>query len=290
MQKISYTGDGKTSEFRFDFPFFDICNIIVQINNQPATEYNIITTPGTLDSDFPYIGGSIVFATAPGTLDHITITRQLPLARHTDYQPLSPITPTLLNQDLNYLIEIAKDFRDKIVDIETKYSAIIDQESTQNLLSKFDTIHTEITEFYNTLVELGDIDTIQQNIITNTNNISNLTNKTNGISDYVIESQTPTAENNYTWYRKYKSGWVEQGGIATAAPQSACQITYPITMSNANYTLLAFSKSPHETSAETVHGCHYTNKTTNTCSIISLNSEGNWLASEINWHVCGFHA
>lgn len=31
--------------------------------------------------------------------------------------------------------------------------------------------------------------------------------------DYVIESQLPTAANNYTWYRKYKSGWVEQGGI-----------------------------------------------------------------------------
>ena len=31
-------------------------------------------------------------------------------------------------------------------------------------------------------------------------------------ADYVVEFQTPTAENNYTWYRKYKSGWVEQGG------------------------------------------------------------------------------
>lgn len=30
--------------------------------------------------------------------------------------------------------------------------------------------------------------------------------------DFVVESQLPTAENNYTWYRKYKSGWVEQGG------------------------------------------------------------------------------
>ena len=31
--------------------------------------------------------------------------------------------------------------------------------------------------------------------------------------DYVVESQYPTAENNYTWYRLYKSGWVEQGGV-----------------------------------------------------------------------------
>lgn len=28
----------------------------------------------------------------------------------------------------------------------------------------------------------------------------------------VIEFQAPTAENNYTWYRKYADGWVEQGG------------------------------------------------------------------------------
>lgn len=30
--------------------------------------------------------------------------------------------------------------------------------------------------------------------------------------DYVIAEQKPNASNNYTWYKKYKSGWVEQGG------------------------------------------------------------------------------
>lgn len=32
-------------------------------------------------------------------------------------------------------------------------------------------------------------------------------------ADFVVAFQRPTAENNYTWYRKYKSGWVEQGGV-----------------------------------------------------------------------------
>ena len=36
-------------------------------------------------------------------------------------------------------------------------------------------------------------------------------------ADAVIEYQVPTADNGYTWYRKYKSGWVEQGGIASAS-------------------------------------------------------------------------
>ena len=30
--------------------------------------------------------------------------------------------------------------------------------------------------------------------------------------DYVIATQIPTPENNYSWYRLYKSGWIEQGG------------------------------------------------------------------------------
>ncbi len=32
-------------------------------------------------------------------------------------------------------------------------------------------------------------------------------------ADYVVATQIPTASNGYTWYRKYKSGWVEQGGV-----------------------------------------------------------------------------
>ncbi len=38
-------------------------------------------------------------------------------------------------------------------------------------------------------------------------------------TDYVIEWQMPTPENNYTWYRKYKSGWIEQGGRSTDKAQ-----------------------------------------------------------------------
>ncbi|MBE6460010.1 MAG: hypothetical protein E7009_03440 [Alphaproteobacteria bacterium] len=43
------------------------------------------------------------------------------------------------------------------------------------------------------------------------------------IGDWVVESQLPTAENNYTWYRKYKSGWVEMGGLL-----SGRSVTFPI--------------------------------------------------------------
>ena len=54
-------------------------------------------------------------------------------------------------------------------------------------------------------------------------------------ADYVVESQLPTAENNYTWYRKYKSGWVEQGGETT---NNANSVTLPIEMADTHYTVI----------------------------------------------------
>lgn len=59
--------------------------------------------------------------------------------------------------------------------------------------------------------------------------------------DTVVEYQKPTAENNYTWYRLYASGWVEQGGIWTgslsAGSNSDATSTQniPIAMADTNY-------------------------------------------------------
>ena len=54
----------------------------------------------------------------------------------------------------------------------------------------------------------------------------------------VIEFQAPTAANDYTWYRKYADGWVEQGGLdggSTQGGTSDRRVNIPIIMSDANY-------------------------------------------------------
>lgn len=59
------------------------------------------------------------------------------------------------------------------------------------------------------------------------------------LGDYVVETQLPTAENQYTWYRKYKSGWVEQGGeINGGATHTDITIPLPVTMADEHYTLI----------------------------------------------------
>lgn len=54
--------------------------------------------------------------------------------------------------------------------------------------------------------------------------------------DYVVETQLPTSANGYTWYRKYKSGWVEQGGYSSAITGTV-NITLPIEMLSNVYNI-----------------------------------------------------
>ena len=73
----------------------------------------------------------------------------------------------------------------------------------------------------------------------------NLSNISNNI-DYVIETKQPT-DSDLSWYRIYKSGWVEQGGrIAvncTANIAAAWNANFPITMIDTNYNYSLALKS-----------------------------------------------
>ena len=54
----------------------------------------------------------------------------------------------------------------------------------------------------------------------------------------VIAFQAPTAQNNYTWYRKYADGWVEQGGYsASTGSWGTTTINLPVQMRDVYYTL-----------------------------------------------------
>ena len=55
--------------------------------------------------------------------------------------------------------------------------------------------------------------------------------------DYVVAEQEPTSDNNSTWYREYKSGWVEQGGMWSTSEQTSAtkSITLPVEMKDGLY-------------------------------------------------------
>lgn len=98
-------------------------------------------------------------------------------------------------------------------------------------------------------------------------------------SAVVIEKQDPTAANNYTQYRKYSDGWVEQGGLlGNAGTFTTRIITMPIAMFDANYTVVitgAWSDSSgngsmlNQNKTTTTFGTYATN----------INNEGSWQVS-----------
>ncbi len=284
MQKVSYMGNGETTEFTFNFPYFENSNVIVTKNGEPATGYQVIGTPGGVDADIPYTGGKVVFETAPTALDSITIARALPLGRTIDYQPTAKIDPTTVNQDMNYLMEVLKDLKDEFDTLHTQYTEIADKDSATTLLARIAAISEDIATVSAQITALGDIGTLRQTVTDlsttvggHTTSIGTLDSRTSNISDYVIQSQMPTAENNYTWYRKYKSGWVEQGGY-TSMTDAVITINLPVTMSDTNYTLLLFQEK--NTDGQNVPGI--TAKTTTSFSInASSNANGGWQVSGI---------
>ena len=105
-------------------------------------------------------------------------------------------------------------------------------------------------------------------------------------ADYVIE--TWRSEDGKMWYRKYNSGWVEQGGCtgSTSSITGIAVINLPVEMCDTNYTVNVSVFSPNETSS--------TDRTTKITSIkaqsFSVVRTVNSNSSNIDffWQVCGF--
>lgn len=91
-------------------------------------------------------------------------------------------------------------------------------------------------------------------------------------TDYVIAYQAPTADNKWSWYRKYKSGWIEQGGVLSAT------VTLPVVMANANYTITLGNNSGDYEQLK------YTSQ-----SKTGFKSATGVGPAKGYWHVCGFY-
>jgi len=63
-------------------------------------------------------------------------------------------------------------------------------------------------------------------------------------TDYVIETWT----NGTNWFRRYRSGWVEQGGLIRAHDNNT-SVILPIPMANANYWAIASDYVDNATSS-----------------------------------------
>ena len=298
MKKTTFIADGNIKKFSFDFPFFLKSNVVVTVNGAPATNYNMVCVSNGMNANIPFSGGYIMFTRPPKYGDVVTISRSLPLDRVVDYQPTAEIKPTAINQDFNYMIEILKDMMTGISDIVNQPSESQNKDRIDTIGAQIEMILSDIEEL-NTRITAGgtgdgdgttvDLTGIQASIATLTTRcnelaatIENMDTLPTG-ADYVVASQLPTAENNYTWYRKYASGWVEQGGIVNNLTSNVHTITLPVIMADANYNIqlsdyISGSSPSHYSFVRDIP----------TVSTINIKSNSNSTINRTFWCVSGY--
>lgn len=290
MQRVTYIYSGETQTFYFNFPYIEKSNIVVTVDGKPAPAYNVIGVKGGLNPDFPFSSGRVVFVKPLKMFQSITIERHLPYERPVDFQPTAKISSMGLNLDMNNTIELLKDLKDEVDDLRSKYKDITDKEQIDNLLEKIALFNKNLATFADQLQILDQvpgleeavssmqstIESINATITEITSSLSALNTRTENLLDFVVESQLPTAENNYTWYRKYKSGWIEQGGIYNSA-----DLTFVVEMADSNYYLFL---QPRNTS-----GCYSMNAQNLSSTGATINTSSNqW--HHYWWFVSGFYA
>lgn len=106
--------------------------------------------------------------------------------------------------------------------------------------------------------------------------------------DFVVERQEPTAANNYTWYRKYRSGWVEQGQRTTTVAGNTQTVNLPVEMSDTNYDLQI---TPHYMNAGSAATVNVVTITTTSFTVWGNQSgAAGYQAVPFSYTVCGMAA
>lgn len=106
------------------------------------------------------------------------------------------------------------------------------------------------------------------------------TEKPADMNDYIVESY----RNGTEWYRKWKSGWLEQGGVVTSHSSNNVDrlVTFSKAFANTNYQFV-FNAGYKGNATAATNNTNYTSKTTTNIKIW-CNATYN---TEANWYACG---
>lgn len=111
------------------------------------------------------------------------------------------------------------------------------------------------------------------------------------IGHQVIAFQAPTAENNYTWYRRYADGWVEQGGTASfgsfASSSAVKTVALPVSMVDANYTAIVSGRNIMNDGSVNIMSA---NCTATEVAFVFKSYNNTSVAGNVNWYVAGIAA
>jgi hypothetical protein len=115
------------------------------------------------------------------------------------------------------------------------------------------------------------------------------TDSAGGIKSMLSYSQSPEladkwqSDDGKSWYRKYKDGWIEQGGISMNV-NGGVHINLPVAMSSNNYMAIGTVQC----GTTNAHAIIYDNKSPTAIHLNALTSGGSWTGALINWEIKGY--
>lgn len=104
--RIQYTATASQTVFPYDFPIFDQTHLTVTRVRSGTTTTLVLTTDYTVSGVGVQAGGNVTLTSGATASDLITIARDVPAARATDYNAAGDFFATSLNQDLDLLVMV----------------------------------------------------------------------------------------------------------------------------------------------------------------------------------------
>lgn len=106
--RVQYTADGSQTSFAYPFPVFSESDLAVYFDagDDPS--------PFTVDGAGQSAGGNVVFDAAPPAGTRVTIVRQMPIERASDFQEAGDFRAAAINQELDRLTMMVQQVDEKV--------------------------------------------------------------------------------------------------------------------------------------------------------------------------------
>lgn len=116
IPRISYSGNGSTTNFSVPFVFIDDADLTVVLTNSSGTDTTL-----TLGSNYTVSGGgdnpatgTVLLNVAPASGELLTVYRRTPLTQDNDFKPYELVDPEVQEAALDRLTLITQDLKDQI--------------------------------------------------------------------------------------------------------------------------------------------------------------------------------
>ena len=104
--RVHYVADGVQTSFTYPFPIFEDADMEVRLDGLVLTAGYTVAGAGSSG------GGSVVFDVAPAAGHLVTLRRNLPVARTTDFQENGILRARTLNDELDYQVAALQEVKD----------------------------------------------------------------------------------------------------------------------------------------------------------------------------------